>query len=98
MQDSNYHSEDEIKDKLGLPIYNRFDAIIEFKQLSKDAKMKIAEVALMNTDYSDILPSEIREKLVLASAELSNAREIQRLIKDTISLYEINRICNGLEA
>ena len=95
---SNYHSEDEIKDKLGLPIYNRFDAIIEFKQLSKDAKMKIAEVALMNTDYSDILPSEIREKLVLASAELSNAREIQRLIKDTISLYEINRICNGLEA
>ena len=95
---SNYHSEDEIKDILGLPIYNRFDAIIEFKQLSKDAKMKIAEVALMNTDYSDILPSEIREKLVLASAELSNAREIQRLIKDTISLYEINRICNGLEA
>ena len=40
------------KIKLGLPIYNRFDAIIEFKQLSKDAKMKIAEVALMNTDYS----------------------------------------------
>ena len=61
------------------------------------AKMKIAEVALMNTDHSDILPSEIREKLVLASAGLSNAREIQRLIKDTISLYEINRICSGLK-
>ena len=94
---SNYHTEDEIKEKLGLPIYNRFDAIIEFNPLPNYAKTKIAELALENTDNSDVLPNEIKERVVSASVELSNAREIQRLVKDTISLYEIKRICNGLK-
>ena len=94
---SNYQTEDEIKEKLGLPIYNRFDAIIKFNPLSNYAKTKIAELALKNTDNGDVLPNEIRERVVSASMELSNAREIQRLVKDTISLHEIKKICNGLK-
>lgn len=94
---SNYQTEDEIKEKLGLPIYNRFDAIIKFNPLPNYAKTKIAELALKNTDNGDVLPNEIRERVVSASMELSNAREIQRLVKDTISLHEIKKICNGLK-
>lgn len=94
---SNYRTEDEIKAKLGLPIYNRFDAIIEFNPLPNYAKMKIAELALENTDNGEVLPDEIKERVVSASVELSNAREIQRLVRDTISLHEIKKICNGLK-
>ena len=54
---SNYHTTDEIKEKLGLPIYNRFDAIIEFDQLAGDAKMKIAEMTLRTMDKSTLLQS-----------------------------------------
>lgn len=95
---SNYHTTDEIKEKLGLPIYNRFDAIIEFDQLAGDAKMKIAEMTLRTMDKSTLLPIDIRKKIISASLTMSNAREIQRLVKDTISLCEINRICNGIKA
>ena len=95
---SNYHTTDEIKEKLGLPIYNRFDAIIEFDQLAGDAKMKIAEMTLRTMDKRTLLPIDIRKKIISASLTMSNAREIQRLVKDTISLCEINRICNGIKA
>lgn len=40
---SNYKTIDEIKEHLGLPIYNRFDSIIKFDDLPDMAKEKIAE-------------------------------------------------------
>ena len=40
---SNYKTIDEIKEYLGLPIYNHFDSIIKFNDLSGIAKEKIAE-------------------------------------------------------
>ena len=40
---SNYKTIDEIKEHLGLPIYNRFDSIIKFADLPDMAKEKIAE-------------------------------------------------------
>lgn len=92
---SNYQTIDEIKEQLGLPIYNRFDTIIKFENLSDDAKEKIAEqeIERLKADYN-ITDYEICERLILAAHTMENAREIKHLIKDTFSLLEIKKICS----
>lgn len=92
---SNYKSVEEIKENLGLPIYNRFDSIIKFEDLSAMAKGKIAEreIERLKKDY-DITDEELLDRLKKASVTLSNAREIKHLIKDTFSLVAINKICS----
>ena len=89
---SNYLSIEEIKEKLGAPIYNRFDAIIRFDDLSDDAKTKIA-VDYLNAINEDIPPEINLERLLKYVKRLNNAREIQHLIKDSISLIKIRKIC-----
>lgn len=91
---SNYKSIDEIKEKLGLPIYNRFDAVIKFDELSNEAKETIAELEIetLKTDYA-VTNEEIFEKLKQAAHTLTNAREIKHLVKDTFSLLAIKEIC-----
>lgn len=89
---SNYQSQDEVKEKLGIPIYNRFDAVIKFDDLSNEAKMKIAAKELKELDAEIILGIDICDSLIRSSCSLTNAREIKRLIKDTISLYQIRKI------
>lgn len=91
---SNYKSIDEIKEKLGLPIYNRFDAVIKFDELSNEAKETIAgqEIEKLKTDYA-VTDEEIFEKLKQAAHTLTNAREIKHLVKDTFSLMAIKKIC-----
>lgn len=89
---SNYLSVDEIKDKLGAPIYNRFDAIIKFDDLSDDAKTKIAEDYLRS--IKEGVPPEIdAERMFTLVRKLNNARDIQHLIRDSISLIEVRKIC-----
>lgn len=92
---SNYKSEEEIKENLGLPIYNRFDSIIKFEELSAGAKEKIAEreIESLKKDYN-ITDEKLLGRLKEATVTLSNAREIKRLIKDTFSLVAIKRICS----
>lgn len=92
---SNYKSVEEIKENLGLPIYNRFDSIIKFEDLSAMAKGIIAEreIERLKKDY-DITDEELFDRLKKASVTLSNAREIKHLIKDTFSLVAINKICS----
>ncbi|WP_270639805.1 AAA family ATPase [Longibaculum muris] len=92
---SNYQTKEEIKEKLGSPIYNRLDGVIKFNPLSDDVKCKIARITLEKNQPNN-LSDDIRQKLIVSSTKLNNAREIQRLVKDTISLYEINKIC-GIE-
>lgn len=41
---SNYETIEEIKEKLGLPIYNRFDGFIKFENLDSIAASKIIEI------------------------------------------------------
>lgn len=53
---------EEIKEKLGAPIYNRFDAVIKFDDLSDDAKTKIAEDYLRSIK-EDIPPEINTERL-----------------------------------
>ncbi|MEG0959977.1 MAG: AAA family ATPase [Erysipelotrichaceae bacterium] len=92
---SNYQTLDEVKEKLGFPIYNRFDAIIKFSSLPLEAKRQIAVNQLEKTAKGDELPMDIREKLIDVSTKLSNAREIHRLVKDTVSLYQVQKICKS---
>ena len=89
---SNYLSIDEIKEKLGAPIYNRFDAVIKFDNLSDDAKTKIADAYMKS--LSEDIPAELnKDRLYELVKKLNNAREIQHLIRDSISLIEIRKLC-----
>ena len=91
---SNYLSIEEVKEKLGAPIYNRFDAVIKFENLSDWAKTQIAAEYLKS--MSENIPPELnRERLFSLVKSLSNAREIQRLIRDSVSLIEIRKICEN---
>ena len=95
---SNYRTVDEVKENLGLPIYNRFDSIIKFDELSNEAKKKIAELEIerLKTDFN-IEDSKLFEKLKEAAITASNAREIKHLVKDTFSLLAIRKICSDVE-
>ncbi len=90
---SNYKSKDEIKEKLGNPIFNRFDGVIRFEDLSVEEKTAIANKELELLDEEGIISEDIRQRLLQPSSKLENAREIRKLIKDTKSLIEIRKIC-----
>lgn len=95
---SNYETIGEIKEKLGAPIYNRFDVIIHFKDLSDDAKKQIGEnifkenSILYKNDYGFVLDKEIEKELFDAFRHCSNAREIKRLIDDVFALGQVEKI------
>ena len=56
---SNYKTENEIKEQLGTPIFNRFDAVIHFEDLSDEAKEKIARNFIQETiEKSEPLPAK----------------------------------------
>lgn len=89
---SNYLSVEEVKEKLGAPIYNRFDAVIKFDDLSDEAKTQIATEYLNSIGES--IPSELNEERLFSFVKkLNNVREIHHLIRDSISLIEIRKIC-----
>lgn len=47
---SNYKSKDEVREKLGNPIFNRFDGVIRFTDLDSEAKIEIARKELDELD------------------------------------------------
>lgn len=99
---SNYKDEKEIKENLGNAIYNRFDSIIRFDELSDESKEIIAKKDLeeLETDYQEVLNNmdeEIRRRLMNAVRGCSNAREIKRIIKDVLNLLAIRKMCEEEE-
>lgn len=99
---SNYKDEKEIKENLGNAIYNRFDSIIRFDELSDGSKEIIAKKNLeeLETDYQEVLDNldkEIRLRLMNAVRGCSNAREIKRIIKDVLNLLAIRKMCEDEE-
>ncbi len=99
---SNYKTKNEIIEHLGSAIYNRFDAVIHFQDLSVDAKSKIAELFInkisagFKKDGIEMEPP-ILGRLKDRAIECTNVREIKRLIKDTFSLYAIRKLCSSKE-
>jgi len=98
---SNYKSEDDIKSHLGKAIYSRFDAVIHFSDLSSTAKRDIAamqyddQIQHYSKDDRDVLyNANLRGRLIDYSEQCENAREISKLIKQTFSLFLINKLIN----
>ena len=99
---SNYKDEKEIKENLGNAIYNRFDSIIHFNELSDESKEIIAKKNLeeLKTDYQEVLDNldeKIKLRLMNAVRGCSNAREIKRIIKDVLNLLAIRKMCEDEE-
>lgn len=96
---SNYRDEKEIRKNLGDPIYSRFDQFIRFEELSNDAKVTIIdrvyeeEIANFNEkDQSEIENLDIKNKLKSKVGALSNAREIRKIIIQTMSYALIDKL------
>lgn len=95
---SNYKTENEIKEQLGTPIFNRFDAVIHFEDLSNEAKEKIArnfiQESIKKYEEDGIeMDKNILLRLQKSAIAYSNAREIKHLIHNTFSLYAIRQLC-----
>lgn len=97
---SNYKEIDEIRKELGDAIFNRFDVIIGFDELSEKAKLEIAETFILSeqTKYKQEKDMEIPEQYINNLRGLvikcRNAREIQHLVRDTFALNYIKQICD----
>ena len=93
---SNYKNLDEIEEKLGSLIYNRFDKIIYFEDLSNESKQIIGQkmVKKIAEEYNMELTPEILERLFLTFNDCDNVRQINNLIQDTFAFNSIfNEIC-----
>lgn len=59
-----------------------------------NSRLQYLTPALFVKTISDDIPDELNvEKLFTLVRKLNNAREIQHLIRDSISLIEIRKIC-----
>ncbi len=98
---SNYKDEAEIRKELGDAIFNRFDVVIGFNELSEDAKLKIMEMSISKVQmkYKEEKGIEMSEQyldsLKSVAVKCRNAREIHHLVSDTFALYYIKQICGN---
>ena len=89
---SNFTSEENIREKLGDPIYSRFDTVIKFSELSFDAIRKIIsneyekQVENLDAEEQEIIKNkEVLEKVIGKSNNLKNARQIRKVLREAIS-------------
>lgn len=89
---SNYKNIDEIKSKLGEPIFSRIDKVISFKMLNRNDKLKIIDMSF--EDKLNELTSEERNTINEASIlkfmneivdELTDARDIKSIVQELIN-------------
>ena len=96
---SNYMSEKEIRTALGEPIFSRFDAVIKFEKLNKEAIQKIMEKeydkqysVLDETERGIIESYQIKDKILALVEKLDNARQIRRIIREAFSAALIREL------
>lgn len=89
---SNYASAEEARERLGAPIFARFDSVIEFKPLSKEAQHKImlkrineALAALSDEERARIDGEKLAASLAGSLRGDDGARGIERAVRDKIS-------------
>lgn len=99
---SNYASLDEIKKKLGAPIYSRFDAIIKYNELDVETIKKIIDKEYMrqfnlldNWEQDLVKNKNTFNDILSISDNIENARQIKHLIKDKISSILVQHIINS---
>lgn len=88
---SNYTDLKDVEEQLGSAIYNRFDKIINFADLTDDAKIKIGRKAFDKYErcFKINLDSETKLRLENSYTQCENARQIHHLIENTFSLATI---------
>ncbi len=96
---SNYTTEEEIREHLGDPIFFRFDKFIKFDDLSVDAICRIIEVRLAEKckpltrkELSIIDENYISSKLKSVAEQLKNARQIDKIIEEYISMQLVDEM------
>lgn len=96
---SNYTTEEEIREHLGDPIFFRFDKFIKFDDLSVDAICRIIEVRLAEKckhltrkELSIIDENYISSKLKGVAEQLKNARQIDKIIEEYISMQLVDEM------
>ncbi|MED1406889.1 ATP-dependent Clp protease ATP-binding subunit [Bacillus mycoides] len=84
---SMFHNEKEIKEKLGDPIFSRFNHFIKYVELSNEAKEAIIEAVYdeellkFNDEDIEIIKGwDIKDKLKGKISSLENAREIRKIM------------------
>ena len=89
---SNFLSEDQIRERLGDPIYSRFDAVIHFTDLQPDAVQKLLDREIerqytkLDTEEQAIIDSRKIVPLLKQNAHrLSNARQIKKFVREAFS-------------
>lgn len=99
---SNFKNEDEIRDRLGDPIYSRFDAIIRFNDLPIEAIRRIIDdeykkqiANLDDKEYQIIAEKSIHDMLQDNADALKNARHIRKVVREMISILLIQSLLNG---
>ncbi len=89
---SNFQTLEEIRDRLGDPIFSRFDTIIKFDDLSSESVKKIIHREFIS-QYEELASEEkqvvddksLLEKIIQYSSNLKNARQIKRVVREAIS-------------
>lgn len=91
---SNYLNLNEIEEELGSAVYNRFDKIIYFKDLTDSSKIKIGQKNYkeINTKFENKLPKAAVERLKEEYVKCNNARQIYHLIEDVFSLSALTEL------
>ena len=85
---SNYKNKDEMKDRLGLPIYNRIDKFIQFNDFNVETikKITLQEIKNRSNEFKEICSEEeiFKEVSKLIEVENENARTIKCKIQSVI--------------
>ncbi|MDO5115062.1 MAG: AAA family ATPase [Synergistaceae bacterium] len=95
---SNYASAEEARERLGAPLFARFDAVIEFQPLTDEALEAVLEkscreaiAALSEDERKMISEKELRGSLRPLAAGGDGVRGIQRLVREKISEALLDR-------
>ena len=70
-----------MREKLGDPIFNRFDGVIRFTDLDSEAKIEIARKELDELDEEGTISENIRQNLLVNSTRLENATRDTKINK-----------------
>lgn len=99
---SNYKNIDEIREKLGDPIFYRFNNVIRFEKLSIDSLKKIADM-LIKKKYNELTKTEqknidlesIRQNIYKIIEKLDNVRNIDKIIQEMIGIQLVEAYLNN---
>jgi ATP-dependent Clp protease ATP-binding subunit ClpA len=96
---SNYKSENEIRERLGAALFSRFDNVIQYKELSETAKIKILEktynevfMKFRKDEQELLITLDILDKMKKVIYQYENAREIQKSLLKVLAYPLVEKL------